>query len=217
MADKIFCFTGLGGDERLFSKLSIPGFDLVYVPYINALNQEESIEDYCIRFAKKVHCTSNDYLMGVSLGGVMAVELAKHLSYKKVILISSAKTKNEFPPFFDLLKWFNFDLEYPDKWVSFLGIYKGIFGLQTQEEEDLFISMLKKTKNEFFNWSKQAILNWKNTALPSRFIHVHGTSDFVFPSMFIKDYEPVNNGGHFMVYSQAKQVSHIIINQIQRD
>jgi hypothetical protein len=34
MQQTIYCFTGLGADERLFSKIAIPGFTLQHIKYI---------------------------------------------------------------------------------------------------------------------------------------------------------------------------------------
>src|SRR5579863_8545823 len=98
--EEIFCISGLGADERVFHKLEIQNAKLHYVRWFDP-SDNESIEEYAGRMSRNVS-TSNPILMGVSFGGMMAVEISKHISVKKMILISSVKLSRELPQWMKL-------------------------------------------------------------------------------------------------------------------
>lgn len=61
--------------------------------------KRETIESYAARIRSQIK-TKNPILLGISFGGMMAVEVAKQIETDKVILISSAKTKHELPSYY---------------------------------------------------------------------------------------------------------------------
>jgi esterase/lipase len=48
------------------------------------------LDDYAKRIAKKIK-RENPVLIGVSFGGILVQEMAKHINTRKVIIISSVK------------------------------------------------------------------------------------------------------------------------------
>ena len=100
MKDKIFIFSGLGADQRVFQKLDFSGFDVTFVNWIIPF-EKETIEHYAARLLDQIS-GKNPILVGLSFGGIMAVEVAKQIETKKIILIASAKTKDEIPFYFQI-------------------------------------------------------------------------------------------------------------------
>ena len=91
----VYCISGLGADERIFCKLDIPGSTFHFIQWI----QPETAEDiyaYAGRLKEQI-VHDHPVLMGVSFGGMMAIELAKIFPVDKVVLISSIKSANELP------------------------------------------------------------------------------------------------------------------------
>jgi pimeloyl-ACP methyl ester carboxylesterase len=97
---KIYLFPGLGADERVFVNLDLSGFEPVFIQWIQPL-KNETIEAYALRLTEQIP-DENPSLIGVSFGGMIAVEVAKHIPAEKVILISSAKNGNEIPGYYPL-------------------------------------------------------------------------------------------------------------------
>jgi pimeloyl-ACP methyl ester carboxylesterase len=100
---QIYCISGLGADERVFSKLKLPEVQFLYLKWLIPLKAER-IEAYAKRMCGQMSLPGGDQvpagpliLMGVSFGGMMAIEMAKHISVAKVILISSVKSRRELP------------------------------------------------------------------------------------------------------------------------
>ena len=62
----------------------------------------ETLAQYAQRIVQRI-TAPRPMLVGLSFGGMVAVEIAKILPVEKVILISSAKTRDELPPSYRFL------------------------------------------------------------------------------------------------------------------
>src|SRR5258707_139416 len=95
MSGVIYCISGLGTDAKIFSRLKIRGYQLIHLPWLKP-RSKESMKSYAARMAAPIHHPS-PVLLGVSFGGMVAIEIAKQLPVKKTIIISSVKTLKEIP------------------------------------------------------------------------------------------------------------------------
>ncbi len=131
---RVYCISGLGADERIFSKLNVPDADFSYLRWF-VPEKGESIAGYAARMKEQVGAVEDPVFIGVSFGGMMAIELAKYYPAATVVLISSVKSRKELPA------WI--------KWAGALGLYRlvpsrsrgrfrnigrGFLGEETQEE-----------------------------------------------------------------------------------
>src|SRR5690349_17938311 len=91
----IYCISGLAADERAFSCLKFEGYKVVCLPWLTPL-PNESIRAYATRMSKAI-TTEDPILIGLSFGGMMAIEISKLIAVEKVILISSIKSRRELP------------------------------------------------------------------------------------------------------------------------
>lgn len=82
----IYLFSGLGADQRVFQSINIPLYNLIYIQWIEP-NINESMESYAERLLTQIK-SLNTIFLGVSFGGIMAIEVAKLIEVEKVILIS---------------------------------------------------------------------------------------------------------------------------------
>ncbi|MGA9212527.1 MAG: alpha/beta hydrolase, partial [Kaistella sp.] len=98
--NKIYIFSGLGVDQRVFENIDFGDLDVEFMDWIQPL-KKESLENYAQRISQKI-TSFNPTLIGLSFGGIIAVEISKIIQTKKVILIASAKTKNELPKTYHL-------------------------------------------------------------------------------------------------------------------
>jgi pimeloyl-ACP methyl ester carboxylesterase len=95
---KIYIFSGLGADESVFQRLDFSGFDTTFIKWLIPY-ENETIENYSRRLLDQIS-SNQPILIGLSFGGLIAVEIAKQIETEKVILIATAKTKNEIPFYF---------------------------------------------------------------------------------------------------------------------
>lgn len=98
---KLYGISGLGADKRVFQYLTLD-FMLIPIEWIDPL-KDETIENYSIRFSKFIDQEEDFGIIGVSFGGLVAVEISKVLNPKLTILISSAETKKELRTIYRLI------------------------------------------------------------------------------------------------------------------
>ena len=94
----IYFVSGLGADERIFQWLRYDKFRPVHIKWVPP-EKSEPIEDYAKRLSEQIE-DENPVIVGLSFGGMIAVEMAKQMSSEKVVLLSSVKESGEEIPFY---------------------------------------------------------------------------------------------------------------------
>ena len=87
---KIYAISGLGADYRVFKFLSI-NYPIIHLDWIEPF-PDEAISDYAKRLSSKITEKDNCCILGVSFGGLIAIELSKLINPNATILISSIPT-----------------------------------------------------------------------------------------------------------------------------
>jgi pimeloyl-ACP methyl ester carboxylesterase len=210
----IYLFSGLGADERVFQKLDFSNYEVTFVKWIEPI-QNEPIEGYAKRISLQLK-HPNPILIGLSFGGIMAVEVAKQIPTKKVILIASAKNKKEIPFYFRLLGRMRIDFIVP---VSVLKksnfISNWFFGIESKTEQLLLKQILFDTNPVFLKWAIAKIIRWKNKTSVENIIHIHGTADRLLPIRFVECDRKVIGGGHFMTLNKSDEMNSLIANSVE--
>lgn len=85
---RVFLITGFALDKRAFAFLDLPPERFVLADLIPA-RPRESLRDYALRLGEGLGCTSGDVIGGVSLGGMLALEIAKAKGARGLILMAS--------------------------------------------------------------------------------------------------------------------------------
>jgi hypothetical protein len=76
----LYLFSGLGADKRIFQRLDLSGYAVNYIEWILPL-EGETIEQYASRLLCQI-TAPNPTLIGLSFGGIMAIEVAKLMGIK---------------------------------------------------------------------------------------------------------------------------------------
>src|SRR5437764_11227763 len=95
MKPTVYLISAMGGDERVFQQLDLSFCNPVFINWIEPL-KTENITQYAGRLKEQIK-DPEPIIGGLSFGGMVAVEIAKQLPAKKIILISSSKSKKEIP------------------------------------------------------------------------------------------------------------------------
>lgn len=207
---KIYAFSGLGADSRVFNYLNLD-VDLVVIDWIEP-KKNESIESYARRLSPLIDTNQDFGLMGVSFGGLVAVEVSKILHPKFTILISSVATKKEIPRFYQLighssiLKLVPKSLFDPPRKLAHY-----LFGARNK---DLLNQILDATNLKFAKWAVQELTRWKNNKDIPNLIRIHGTHDQLLPLKGTGKVELIDKGEHFMIVDHADEVSRVINQKI---
>jgi pimeloyl-ACP methyl ester carboxylesterase len=205
----VYIFSGLGTDERVFRNIDLSGFDPIFVKWDNPL-KNETIESYSHRLSRQIEL-HRPVFIGLSFGGMIAMEVCKHVEVEKVILIASAKTKNEVPFYYKIAGLLRLNKLVPSSWLkSSTCISDWAFGASSVSDKALLKQILKDTDPTFLRWAINEIVHWKNITVCTAAIHIHGRLDRIFPYAFVKADITIDNGGHFMNVNRSQELTRAI-------
>ena len=206
---RIYCISGMGADERAFKKLSVPGFEIVPVKW-TAYDKNDTMSSYAQKLLKQIP-ESNPIVLGLSLGGMLSVEVGKIIQTRKIILVSSAKTTAELPRIGRNPSLKNVVQLLPSGMFGHASLMNTkMIGAESEDDRKLLTDMMRDTDPGFIKWSLGAVVGWNNTTYPKEVFHIHGTSDKIIPSKNVHPDVWVKGGTHIMVYNRAPEVSRII-------
>jgi pimeloyl-ACP methyl ester carboxylesterase len=210
---KIYAFSGLGADKRVFQFLNLKA-QLIPVDWI-APKQNETIDNYAKRLFEAINPEEEFAILGVSFGGLIAMEISKIYKPKLTILISSAETKHELPPIYRLfgksgvIKFIPKFLLRPPKKMT-----KWLFGA---ENSILLYQIIDDTDLTFAKWAIEKITTWKNEYRLERLYKIHGTNDKMIPIKPDSKTIAIPGGGHFMIVDRATELSTVINKLIEKN
>jgi pimeloyl-ACP methyl ester carboxylesterase len=149
--------------------------------------------------------------LGVSFGGIMAIEMARQLPEAKVILVSSIRRPEELPAWMKISGRLGLNkliAGRPPVWLSPLENF--FLGAETPDEISLCNEFRKNVDPDFLYWAVDQILNWKNEWQPAHCFHLHGDKDRIFPVQQVRPTHIISGGGHLMIRNRAEEVSRIL-------
>jgi pimeloyl-ACP methyl ester carboxylesterase len=203
----------LGTDERVFKNIDLTEFKPVFIKWIKP-QTNESIESYATRLLCQIK-DPNPILIGLSFGGIMAIEVAKQIETHKIIIISSAKDKTEIPFYYRMAGRSNIHNLVPLRLLkNSNGLTNWFFGTTSPEECELLREITNNTDSKFVKWAVDKIVKWTNTQVPKNLYHIHGTKDRLLPLKESRYDKPIPGGGHLMILNKAEQLTKIIKERI---
>jgi pimeloyl-ACP methyl ester carboxylesterase len=207
---RVYFISGLGADKRIFSFLDLSFCEPVFIDWIAPL-PKESLENYSIRLREQI-TDEHPTVVGMSMGGMIATEMAKHDPEIRAIIIASNKSSAEFPPRFRIGKWLPLYKWIPGSWSKrfmFLSS-KWILGAKGAEQKKLLRQITSETDMRFSRWAIDAILRWRNSTAPPNVVHIHGTADRVLPFRRVKADYVIPGGTHVMTLDEHEAISSIL-------
>ena len=207
---KLYCISGLGIDQTPFEFLEInPEYELVYIKWIKA-KKKESLPEYAHRLAEVIDDSVPFALLGLSFGGMIAIEIAKKKKPQHLILLSSIPHPGQMPKLYKFGKfikvyfWFPFGL-----FKKNVKLTNKLFGIKGNAHQRIMHNVMEKTDTGFLRWAIRAILTWENAeTVPHN--RIHGTHDRILPLLKAEPDYLIDDGTHFMVVVKAGQISRII-------
>ena len=207
-----YFISGLGADKRIFSKLKLDEkINIIHIDWINPV-KNESLSAYAERLSKVIDKSQPFALVGVSFGGMIAVEIAKVLKPTTTVIISSTMLSMHLPAPYRFAGKFGLLKLIPAKFLKSSNklTQSYYFGTRSGSEKALLSKIIKDTDPYFLKWAIGSILSWENKIKPERIFHIHGTNDKILYSKKTTPDFVIENGTHFMVYQNASEISGII-------
>jgi pimeloyl-ACP methyl ester carboxylesterase len=210
---ELYIFSGLGADERVFQRLDFSGFSTTFIKWI-VPQDTDTIEQYATRLLDQITATKPT-LIGLSFGGLIAVEIAKQIDTEKVILIASAKTKNEIPFYYRFAGQLRLHKILPTRILKSSNfITNWFFGTSSTFDKQLLKQILIDTDTTFLKWAIDKVARWTNQTQTKNLFHIHGTSDRILPFKFVNCNSTIKKGGHLMTLNRADELNNILRQQL---
>ena len=148
---------------------------------------------------------------GVSLGGILAIEMARYLNPERLLLISTVKCRAEMPRSLRLIKSLELHKRISKSHLVLLAGWADTLLLsRNAKDRELFLAMLRDCPESFLKFGSECALAWKNDIVPHNALHIHGTADLVFPFSLVRDALPIDKGSHFMVVERGEEIARLI-------
>lgn len=201
----IYLVPGLAAGKEIFKHIEFP-LDRFRVQILEwkIPSAKESIKDYARRMAADVK-EDNAVLIGVSFGGVMVQEMKAFLNPRKLIIISSVKSKYELPTRLRVARKTMAYKLVPTKLV--LGsddLTKFAIGPKTKRRLEIYQEYLSVRNEKYLNWAIEKMVCWNRTQVDESVVHIHGDKDLIFPIDKIKNCIVIKGGTHIMILNKFR-------------
>lgn len=205
----IYCISGLGADERVFSKCDFPGHEVHFINWIIP-GKNDTIESYAKKMIEHIH-HDNPILIGLSFGGIMCIEISRLIKTELVIIISSVKSTSELPFWLRVSGKLKLNRLLPMRSFKILEpIQNYNLGITTEDEKALVREYRKNINQQYADWAINALLNWKSKEAPKKLYHIHGAKDRIFSIKRINPDYTIRDGGHLMIMQKTDELNQII-------
>ena len=212
---KVYGIGGLGVDKRVFSELTLD-FELICLEWIEA-RPKETMQAYAHRFATQIDSTHPFSIIGISFGGMMAIELNKILKPQHLILISSASSKYDIPWLYRMLGKVGLFSLVPDFMMKPPALLANFFfGVSEPKYKKLLKEILADTDHDFLRWASHQIARWDHTKVSANMSRIHGSADRLLGFSDKEEISIVPKAGHFMVMNRAREISDFLNREIAK-
>lgn len=151
-------------------------------------------------------------LLGVSFGGMMAIEIAKLLPAATVILVSSIRHRRQLPLPIKMTAHLGLGKWTPPANLRLLAPIQDYFlGVETKADSRLVREYRGNVDPHYLQWAIRHIASWQNEWQPASLYHIHGSKDHIFPLNLVEPTHIVEGGGHLMIHNRAEEISKILI------
>ena len=201
----VYFMPGLAASSAIFERIHLDEdlFEMYFLEWEIPI-LKESLADYAIRISKKIE-HPNPVLIGVSFGGILVQEIAKHIDARKVIIISSVRSSGEFPRRMKIGKTTKAYKLIPMKiLLNIESLAKYSFGEKINKRIQLYEKFLSVRDIRYLQWAVESVIRWDRSQIDEKVVHIHGDQDDVFPIKYIKSCIIVKGGTHIMILNKYK-------------
>jgi len=184
---------------------------LIPIPWIVPKNRE-TIKAYAQRLFENVNLEEPYGILGVSFGGLVAVEASKIHNPGITILISTVEVRSELRLIYRLIGQTRIINVIPSHLFSPPKLLA--YWLFSTKSKSLLDNILDDTDPKFAKWAIGAFISWQNQErISSPLLKIGSTTDRLIPA--IGDQTLVKGGGHFMIVDKAEEISEIINRELE--
>lgn len=200
----VFLLPGLGATAELYADYVFP-FTTRAVDYRAPRKPGMSLSEYAAQLIAENGIEAGDSLIGVSLGGMLACEIARLIPIAQVTLVSSCTDSQQLQPALRYLR----HLSHLIPWSIIQRLPFPSFLLNPFRRRAL--EMFRRADARFIRWACPRAAVWKGPLKHPDLIQIHGDQDPVFPSSRQTITHVIPGGDHLMILSHRRQIEPLLI------
>jgi len=211
---RLYMFAGMNRNTRVFRKQlqAIPNSIIVPLPQPN---KNESLNHYALRVVESVRFDDNPFLVGISFGGIVALEVAPLVNARCCFLISSIRSPDQLPPAFRFFRLMSFKAE---RTLQAVSITAAAIPHVLRTPSTTRLANIRGINGAWHRWAISAVLRWKpNPAIASvPILQLHGQRDTLFPARYVRADIVVPDAGHLLPITHSQIVNELLVREMQR-
>jgi len=191
---------GMAANPTIFERIRLPK-DQFEIHWLEWMIPEtgESLQDYAKRMAAKIE-HKDPVLLGVSFGGVLVQEMSKLIKVRKLIVVSSVKSKYELPKRMRITRFLKAYKFIPTQLLSNLdSLKKYAFNDAILKRIELYKTYLMVNDKRYLDWAIKEMVCWDQEQPIPGTIYIHGDQDAVFPYSCGGGAIVIKGGTHVMI------------------
>jgi pimeloyl-ACP methyl ester carboxylesterase len=214
---RVYLITGFALDKRAFSLLHLPSEPYRFVDLI-PVNKDESLKEYALRLAKEMGLVPGDIVGGVSLGGMLALEMARTIKVRGIILIASCSHPRQIKPYF--LAFAHLAPYVPDFLIRKVFVLIPLIlkwqKMLSPTGQALLADIMGKFPPSLLRNLPPMISDWSGRNPPENFRHIHAEKDWLIDASGLPENMKILPGkNHLITISHPKEVSAFIQESVQ--
>ena len=178
----VYLMPGMAANPTIFEYIELPKniFKIHWLEWFIP-KPKQTLQEYAKEMCQKIEY-DNSVLLGVSFGGILVQEMAKIKEFRKVIVVSSIKSKYELPKRLKIAKYGKAYKLLPTQLLSNLDLLaKYSFGETITKRIELYKKYLSITDKHYLDWAIEQVIFWDQEAPNPDTVFIHGDKDMVFP------------------------------------
>jgi pimeloyl-ACP methyl ester carboxylesterase len=202
-------------DRACYSKLNLPEEQFRFTDFI-PVEGNETLPEYALRMAEAMKFKSGDIVGGHSLGGMLALEIARQRHASKVLLLSSC-THRRFvhQPFRTSMRLARLT---PVGAMRSFFIHLPVFlrgkGLYDLDSEQFIREIVERFPTELFQTLPGLVVRWKGCEPAAPCAAMHAENDWLIrPPSHLPGLKLLPGSHHIIMVSQPEAVRNFLMEQ----